>query len=182
MDWLSYQKEALKTAIYPKGATAIAYTALGLTDEIGEFYEALGTPNAQKELGDVFWYVACFCNEADIDISKVETDALKEIGNSPNFGILPSCDFLVPIDQLRMSSSKICGLVKKYIRDDGSSEKGIPAVKKDSIYEEMSKIVLSIYYICSYTGFSWTEVAQQNLDKLKSRQERGKLKGSGDNR
>jgi hypothetical protein len=37
-------------------------------------------------------------------------------------------------------------------------------------------------YICKELGCTWQEVAQKNIDKLFDRKQRGKIKGSGDNR
>lgn len=175
MDWKDYQKSALTTAIYPKGITGITYTILGLNDEMGELCEAINTPERSKELGDVFWYVACFAHEIGIDISAADAKAMKEVSCIPTAG-----NVLLPLDKMRLCAARICGHVKKYIRDEGA--KLLSIEKKDLIFKEISDIILCIYCICAYSGFSWNEVAQQNLDKLKSRQERGKIQGSGDNR
>jgi len=68
-----YETAAQKFAIYPEAGEgsklALAYTALGLVGEAGEFSEKvkkfvrgqdLDKPLALKELGDVLWYItAC---------------------------------------------------------------------------------------------------------------------------
>lgn len=72
MNMNDYQDMAVSTAVYPNQGNNLAYTALGLTGEAGEFADkvkkvirdagGVATPDAKaamaKELGDVLWYVA----------------------------------------------------------------------------------------------------------------------------
>ena len=79
MDFSEYQQLARRTAVYPNRGTNLAYPALGLNGETGEVAEIIKKlyrdqagvldENTRyqlaKELGDVLWYVAALCAEAD---------------------------------------------------------------------------------------------------------------------
>ena len=76
-------------------------------------------------------------------------------------------------------AGEVAEKVKKLIRDEGG-------VLTDPVRE---KIALELSDVCWYLAvlayeldFTLEEVMQMNLDKLASRQERGVLTGSGDNR
>lgn len=86
-DFNEYQKEALKTAVYPADQ-ALPYLALGLAGEAAEVANKVkkiirgdydDDPEAMEatleliayELGDVLWYIAVLAAETDIDLSDV---------------------------------------------------------------------------------------------------------------
>lgn len=71
------------------------------------------------------------------------------------------------------------GKIKKLIRDSGAE---ISDEKKKEIKKELGDICWYIAAMCKELNLSMEEVAQDNLDKLASRKERGVLEGSGDNR
>jgi len=71
--------------------------------------------------------------------------------------------------------------VKKIIRDSTDLEKAI-SDKRTEIAKELGDVLWYVAAICREFGLSLEEVAEINIEKLKSRQKRGKLKGSGDNR
>lgn len=87
MQFKEYEEQIKQFAIYPEAGTgsvlALAYTALGLTGEAGEYSEkvkkfvrdgVLNRPLAAKELGDVLWYVTASANELGyslVDIAEI---------------------------------------------------------------------------------------------------------------
>ncbi len=84
MKFKEYEEIISVTAIYPdagKGTQlGLAYTALGLTGEAGEFSEKVkkwirdGTFDkrlAVKELGDVLWYLTAAANELGYSLQDV---------------------------------------------------------------------------------------------------------------
>lgn len=71
-------------------------------------------------------------------------------------------------------SGEVAEKIKKYIRDG--------YIDKESLKKELGDVLWYIAALCSDFGFDLEEVAQTNLDKLQSRQERDKIHGSGDNR
>lgn|SRR6056297_362242 len=176
MNWAEYQNEALKTAIYPGDFTGILYTSLGLVDEIYEFYESIGSGGEAKELGDVCWYIACFSNEVGILMEDTETLA-EELEEQVSF-----CSVFDATEQMKSAASKICGLMKKYIRDEQFWTHKPSTDKKAKAQVELAYIILSVYYICRYLEILWLDVAKLNINKLNSRKDRGKLQGSGDDR
>lgn len=54
--------------------------------------------------------------------------------------------------------------------------------RKDKIIKEVGDVMWYISAICNELGISLSQACLQNLQKLQSRSERGKLTGSGDNR
>lgn len=79
-----YENLAKRFALYPEAGTgspmALAYTALGLTGESGEYSEKikklirdgkLDKPLAAKELGDVLWYLTAAANELGYTLSDI---------------------------------------------------------------------------------------------------------------
>ena len=86
LDFPTYQKQALTTAVYPgRGEGNFVYPALGLAGETGEICEKLkkairdegGKISDErkfllaKELGDVLWYVATLATELGLDLGEI---------------------------------------------------------------------------------------------------------------
>lgn len=69
--------------------------------------------------------------------------------------------------------------VKKIIRDKGGK---ITDDDRKELAKELGDVLWYLAVFAHDLGFSLEEVAQNNLDKLKSRKDRGVLTGSGDNR
>ncbi|MFA5048588.1 MAG: hypothetical protein WC516_06210 [Patescibacteria group bacterium] len=75
-------------------------------------------------------------------------------------------------------SGEIAELFKKYFRDDKIT------------YDEMKRLAskeigdLSYYIakLCNDLDLNWENILQENIDKLKDRQNRNVIKGSGDER
>lgn len=103
-----YQQIATKSAIYPGSGTplGLAYVALKLNGEAGEFAEHVGkamrddglmcdgtmehdwygsplTPERRKliikEIGDVLWYLSAACNELNISLSEAALTNLEKL-------------------------------------------------------------------------------------------------------
>jgi len=76
-------------------------------------------------------------------------------------------------------AGEVAEKVKKVLRDN----KGLFTDEKlKEIAKELGDVLWYISNTASDIGFSLEEVAQGNIDKLKSRQQRDKISGSGDNR
>ena len=86
---------------------------------------------------------------------------------------------IYPALGLAGEAGECCEHVKKVLRDNDG-------IFDDERREELKKEVGdTLWYIANLAndlGYTLEEIAQTNLEKLKSRQERGVLKGSGDNR
>lgn len=55
-------------------------------------------------------------------------------------------------------------------------------VLDEELKKELGDILWQVSGLASVMGWSLDDIAQQNLDKLASRQQRGKIDGEGDNR
>lgn len=76
-------------------------------------------------------------------------------------------------------AGEVQGKIKKVLRDD---EGVVTEEKRQDIAKELGDMLWYISQTATELGVPLGEIAQANLDKLSSRQERGTLKGSGDNR
>ena len=75
---------------------------------------------------------------------------------------------------LNGEAGEVAEKVKKSIRDD--KELG------DDLKDEIGDCLWYIARLLDELGYDMSEAAESNLDKLFDRKERGKIKGSGDNR
>jgi NTP pyrophosphatase (non-canonical NTP hydrolase) len=69
--------------------------------------------------------------------------------------------------------------VKKAVRDDGGQ---VSEERRTAMSKELGDVLWYVAQIASELGLELEEIARQNLDKLRSRQRRGVLSGSGDER
>ncbi|NQU82451.1 MAG: nucleoside triphosphate pyrophosphohydrolase family protein [Parcubacteria group bacterium] len=95
--------------------------------------------------------------------------------------IYPNIDnnFVYPMIGLASEVGEVSGKVKKIIRDNNgvASEE-----KKIEIEKELGDVLWYVSQLASEFDLSLDNIAEKNIEKLLSRLERGKLKGSGDNR
>jgi NTP pyrophosphatase (non-canonical NTP hydrolase) len=68
---------------------------------------------------------------------------------------------------------------KKVIRDDGGE---VTPQRREAMGKELGDVLWYVAQLASELGLQLEQVAQDNLDKLLSRQRRGVLSGSGDER
>lgn len=78
-----------------------------------------------------------------------------------------------------VEAGEVADKVKKVIRDNNQN---FTNDRKREIAKEIGDVLWYCATLSHDLGFSLEEVAQMNIDKLASRQRRGKLSGSGDNR
>lgn len=96
LDFDSYQKRAVTTAIYPSTAQVI-YPAMGLANEAGEVLGKVkkiirdGTFNRDDiadELGDVLWYAAVLARDLNTDLSTIASRNLAKLAGRKERGTL----------------------------------------------------------------------------------------------
>jgi len=76
-------------------------------------------------------------------------------------------------------AGEIQGKIKKILRDDNGE---IRMDHRLALKAEAGDLMWYLARLCDHLGFSMSEVAQANLDKLNSRMARGVIGGSGDDR
>jgi NTP pyrophosphatase (non-canonical NTP hydrolase) len=80
---------------------------------------------------------------------------------------------------LSAEAGEVANKVKKILRDDNGV---LSDEKREAIASELGDVLWYAADLATELGVKLEDVAEQNLSKLKSRQERGQLQGSGDNR
>lgn len=77
------------------------------------------------------------------------------------------------------AAGEVSDKVKKVLRDNDGE---FSADKKAEIAKELRDVLWYCATLAHDLGYNLDTIAQMNIDKLKSRKERGKISGSGDNR
>lgn len=90
---------------------------------------------------------------------------------------LPSAQSMVYlIPGLAAEAGEVCGVYAKLHRD------GMTKDYHDKLFKELGDTLWFIAGICSQMDWDLRDVATKNIEKLKDRQKRGVLSGSGDTR
>ena len=87
---------------------------------------------------------------------------------------------IYPALGLAGEAGEVADKVKKVIRDKNSDFTNVDT--KHAIAEEIGDVLWYCATLANDIGFDLETIGQMNYDKLHSRQERGMLHGSGDNR
>lgn len=74
-------------------------------------------------------------------------------------------------------AGEVAGLFKRLLRGDYS-----PDVATTRLHKELGDILWYLSQVAFDNGFKLSEIAQENLNKLESRQIRNVILGNGDNR
>ena len=175
-----YQSGAVNTAIYPG---KLVYPTLGLCGEAGELIDFVSVEhdqcdngaevdNIRKEMGDVIWYVANIAEDMDTLFSEVMARENFQEYTGP-------WDVDEVISQLAICAGIVAENIKKAIRDDDGA---LSYTRGKNILAALRMLVIWLERLCSNYEITLEECAQLNLNKLRSRAERGVLKGDGDNR
>ena len=85
---------------------------------------------------------------------------------------------IYPILGLAGESGEVADKYKKIIRGD----KVLDSATRDALVGEVGDVLWYIAVLSADLGYTLEEVAQINVRKLSSRQERGVIKGDGDTR
>ncbi len=185
MNFSVYQQEALKTALYPNVGSNILYPMLGLMGEAGEVSGKLSkvirddngviTPQRRdaikSELGDILWFMATVCQEANLDMGTLYILAKAAIFNVESAGL-----FVLNF-RLFQQVSHMSLLVERHIYVSPESTDSLEPLGTD-----MTMLLVNMIEICTACSLDIEQVAQANLEKLTSRQQRGVLQGDGDRR
>ena len=88
-------------------------------------------------------------------------------------------NFIYPTLGLAGETGEVTEKIKKALRDDNNI---ITDSRKTELTKELGDVLWYLTQLSTELGLSLEEVAANNLSKLFSRQERGQLQGSGDDR
>lgn len=89
---------------------------------------------------------------------------------------------IYPALGLASEAGEVAGKIKKILRDGKSIRAGLTPEKRLEIGAELGDCLWYIAVLCMDLDLDLDTFAVKNLEKLKDRQERGVLGGSGDNR
>jgi len=184
MNLNEYQRLTTETAIYPlhKG---LVYCSLGIVSEAGEVagvVKKILRDNEGRltndyrvklmyELGDVLWYAAQIAMHGNLKLTGIEKRHPKKHG-------LPHEDLNTFVLCLGYSAGAIGTHVAQWQIDNDYSRQKLLLDIDDSL----GFILAASRAICHTIGVSLEHVAEMNLRKLRKRQIRGALSGSGDDR
>ena len=93
----------------------------------------------------------------------------------PNQGF----DFTYPALGLVGEAGEVADKLKKVIRDNNGV---LTDEVRDAVAKEIGDVLWYVAVLANEMNYSLDRIAQNNLDKLASRQQRGVISGSGDNR
>jgi NTP pyrophosphatase (non-canonical NTP hydrolase) len=88
-------------------------------------------------------------------------------------------NIVYPTLGLAGEAGEVAEKVKKLLRDDGGV---LSDERRAALAGELGDVLWYAAQVATEAGLDLAEIAQGNLDKLRSRQERGVLSGSGDQR
>ncbi len=184
-----YQKVSRKTATYPNVGSNPVYPVLGLGGEAGELLDKAikGAPleDFGNELGDVLWYVAQLATEAGFNLEELKTPSChashlakpgrKDAALSKKLSVELSklCTSLV------ITIAAVSECTKKMWRDDQGE---LTKQRKEKLFGLLSEVLTAWHLVAYHAGIEPGTCARNNCAKLASRQKRGVLGGSGDNR
>jgi NTP pyrophosphatase (non-canonical NTP hydrolase) len=86
------------------------------------------------------------------------------------------------ITGLAAEAGEVAGKYAKYLRDDDSNDITAYFHLEQQLVKELGDVLWFVAVAADKMGVTLEQVAQQNIDKLYSRQQRGVLKGNGDER
>ena len=86
---------------------------------------------------------------------------------------------IYPVLGLVNEAGEVAGKIKKVFRDKGGE---ISSETRDALKAELGDVLWYIAQVCTELDLPLNEVAESNLAKLLDRQQRGKIRGDGDNR
>lgn len=164
MNLNKYQTQAIALSVYPS-KFEVAYTSLGLIDEIGELLRvSTDDPDSLiAEMGDVCWYCAALANDLGLSLQECWDNSYIQVMDN--------------VEALFLNATRLCGKAKKILRGDPDNK-----IKVNEIRGYIGDILRRLTFIIECYDSSLEEVCQRNLDKLFDRKNRGVLKGDGDKR
>ena len=126
--------------------------------------EFTGSPRPYNEIAQTIY----------MDLNNYQTAAL-QTAIYPNRG----ANFPYPALGLVGEAGEVADKLKKVIRDNDGV---LTDTVRDAVAKELGDVMWYVAVLAYELDYDLNTIAQNNLDKLASRQQRGVLSGSGDNR
>jgi len=182
MNFIKYQEQAWSTAVYNNKGDNPIYVAEGLGGEAGEVFElvkrmhrgqGLDFEKLKGEVGDVLWYIQGMHSEYSLPMLDCEMSAYQSAC------VASAKPFDIHHWSLRLSAT--IGRVSEWV--DSVVYYGIyNFVSPVDLQHSLEACLQALTMLIHSADLQLDEVAQFNLDKLASRQERGVLRGTGSDR
>ncbi|MDA3854672.1 MAG: hypothetical protein PF569_00325 [Candidatus Woesearchaeota archaeon] len=167
MTFKDYITEAKKTITFDSNEKLLFCCTTGLLGEYSEYIEHLSIESSEEllgyELGDICWYIAVLSDHLGLE--------LESLGGMDWIGDLQ--------DDGYMLIGKTQEYLKKSVRDNNWK---ISIAHTNYIYDLLEKLLDAIKQECRLYDLTLSDILEANVKKLKSRQERNALQGSGDKR
>lgn len=93
--------------------------------------------------------------------------------------VLRDLNYIYPAMGLAEESGEVLGKFAKAVRDENGY---ISPKRREEIVKELGDVTWFVSELCTLMNVSFEEVCKKNIEKLKSRKERGVIHGDGDNR
>ena len=100
------------------------------------------------------------------------------MASSENFSYM----FLNLVGEVGEFASKVAKAIRKEENCIEYNDLGVTVTNNEELQKEAGDILWQLSGLCTVMGWKLEDIAQQNLDKLASRQPRNVIDGSGDNR
>lgn len=106
-------------------------------------------------------------------------DEYQELANTTAVYPDQGSNLIYPALGLNGEAGEVAEHAKKMIRDDDGA---LTLERREALIKEVGDVMWYMAALCTELGIQMGDVAARNYQKLKSRQERNKLHGSGDDR
>jgi len=84
---------------------------------------------------------------------------------------------------LANEAGEVAGVIKKLVRDENAIiDSSVYQKRRDKVKAELGDVFWYLVRLSDAFGLEVEDILEANVEKLKSRKERGVLQGSGDNR
>ena len=100
------------------------------------------------------------------------------MASSENFSYM----FLNLVGEVGEFASKVAKAIRKEENCIEYNDLGVTVTNNEELQKEAGDILWQLSGLCTVMGWNLEDIAQQNIDKLASRQQRNVIDGSGDNR
>jgi len=180
-----YKEFVSRTSVYPLEYKD-SYLTLGIIDEVSELSEKIllgfqanlhGDIDIyfmaiNKELGDVAWYTLATLFDIEPDLEE-----LLDMSDFVNYKESCGCDIYTLNQRIRVNSTALAGITKKFLRKDYDRDK-FNELRLPILLEILNVIVL----IADKINYTLDEVLHINMMKLNKRLNENTIKGNGDDR